>query len=277
MKDIWPIIIFCIVILLAGRTKLNIDKMKHLKSIEEFKRTNEQLFSDANKYAKLFGLEPGGDSDKKDDDKSKTSSKGSSSSSSSSSSSTGSISSKTDLGSYGKFSEASNKKSPLIMVYGGIDVGGRKSGEYMYDYLNKVGSSANIFVAKDANIDGKGAYQSVKNKLSEKSINPSKKILYLFSGGYKPGMSLLKDVSASEFDIIYLVDIWMGNSNVASFYKNLAESNRSKVRYFYTGTGAANSDAKNSLINTLNFYKANDRNDHMDTNNDAVNDLLNKI
>ena len=59
--------------------------------------------------------------------------------------------------------------------------------------------------------------------------------------------------------------------------KKLAEDNRGKVRYFYTGSGANNTGAKNALINTLNFYKANDNNDHMATNKDAVSDLLNKI
>jgi hypothetical protein len=243
--------------------------MKHLKSIDEFKITNEQLFSDANRFSKLFGL----DSTSKDSSDNKDPSSGGTDSSDTSSS----ISPKTELGDYGKFSEASKKNAPLIMVYGGIDVGSKKSGEYMYDYLGKIGSSANIFVAKDHKVEGKGSYKAVKDKLSEKSISPSKKILYLFSEGYKPGMELLKGVPASEFDLIYLVDIWMGNSKVASFYKNLAENNRGKVRYFYTGDGAKNSDAKDSLIKTLNFYRANDKNDHMSTNTDAVADLSNKL
>jgi hypothetical protein len=269
MKEIYGLLIFSIVILLAGYINIKKEKMKHLKSIDEFKIANEQLFSDANKFSKLFGL----DSPSKDSSDNKDSSSGGTDSSGASSS----ISAKTELGNYGKFSEASKKNAPLIMVYGGIDVGGKKSGEYMYDYLGKIGSSANIFVAKDHKVDGKGSYKAVKDKLSEKSISPSKKILYLFSGGYKPGMELLNSVSASEFDLIYLVDIWMGNSKVASFYKNLAENNRGKVRYFYSGDGAQNADAKNSLIKTLNFYKSNDQNNHMATNTDAVSDLSNKL
>jgi len=267
MKEIYGLLIFSIVILLAGYTNIKKEKMKHLKSIDEFKNTNEQLFSDANKFSKLFGLDSSGGND--------SSSGGTGSAGGTGASSA--LSSKTDLGDYGKFSESSKKNAPLIMVYGGIDVAGKKSGEYMYDYLGKIGSSANIFVAKDHKVDGKGSYKAVKNKLSEKSISPSKKILYLFSGGYKPGMELLNSVSASDFDMIYLVDIWMGNSKVASFYKNLAENNRGKVRYFHSGDGAQNSDAKNSLIKTLNFNKPNDKNDHMSTNTDAVADLLNKL
>jgi hypothetical protein len=275
MKEIYPILIFSLVVFICGYININKEKMKHLKSIDEFKKTNEQLFSDANRFAKLFGMDSSGGSDGKEGDSKSKDSGSSTSSGSSGSSST--MSAKTDIGNYGKFTEASDKKSPLIVVYGGIDVGGRKSGEYMYDYLSKIGSSANIFVAKDHNVDGKAAYDSLKNKLSEKSITPSKKILYLFSGGYKPGMDILKSVSASEFDIIYLVDIWMGSSKVADFYEKLAKDNRSKVRYFYTGSGAQNADAKNTIIKTLNFYKSNDNNDHMSTNKDAVSDLLNKI
>jgi hypothetical protein len=275
MKEIYPLLIFSLVVFMSGYININKEKMKHLKSIDEFKKTNEQLFSDANRFSKLFGLDStsteSGEKGKEGDNKS------SSSGSSSSSSSSSSMSAKTDIGDYGKFTEASSKKSPLIVVYGGIDVGGKKSGEYMYDYINKIGSSANIFVAKDHNVDGKAAYDSLKSKLSEKSITPSKKILYLFSGGYKPGMDLLKSVSASEFDLIYLVDIWMGSSKVADFYETLAKNNKEKVRYFYTGTGSANANAKNNLIKTLNFYKANDNNDHMATNKDAVSDLLNKL
>ena len=64
---------------------------------------------------------------------------------------------------------------------------------------------------------------------------------------------------------------------IFSFYKNLAENNRGKVRYFYSGDGAQNADAKNSLIKTLNFHKSNDQNNHMATNTDAVSDLSNKL
>lgn len=277
MKEIYPVIIFSIVLLFAGTININKEKMKHLKSIDEFKKTNEQLFSDAKKYAKLFGLDSTGSSSEDGEDKKDGSKSSGSSSSSSSSGSSGSLSAKTDVGSYGKFTEGSSKKSPLVVVFGGINVGGRKSGDYMYDYVNRIGTSANMFVANDHNVNGKSSYDALKNKLSEKSIVPSKKILYLFSGGYNPGMELLKSVGASEFDVIYLVDIWMGSSKVANFYEELAKNNVSKVRYFYTGTGSANANAKNNLIKTLNFYKANDNNDHMDTNKDAVSDLLNKL
>lgn len=265
MKWGWVIIVIALTILPVGYIHLNKERMKHLKSIEQFK-TNEQLFRrEIEGFSKLFG------GDKKDSSQS-------TSTSSSDSSSKGTISSdKMDIGDYGKFTEGKDKTSPLVVVYGGIDVGGRKSGEYMYDYLNKTGNSANLFVAKDSNINGKSAYEALKNKLSAKSINPSKKILYLFSGGYKPGMELLKSVSASEFDIIYLVDIWMGNSKVSDFYTNLCKNNRNKVKYFYTSFGANDSNATKNIIGSLNYYKLNGENDHMSTNKDAVSDLISNI
>jgi hypothetical protein len=242
--------------------------MKHIKSIQEFNKTDEQLFSDANRFSKLFGM---ASVDKPSEEISAT---GGTSPNYSAGSG---ITTKEVVGNYGNFSPGANKNSPLIMVFGGINVGGKKSGEYMYNYLGKVGNKANIFIANDHKVDGKGAYKYVKSKLSEKSINPSKKILYLFSGGYKPGMDLLKEVSASEFDLIYLVDIWMGNTTVANFYKDLAKNNRAKTKYFYSGSGAQNQGAKNSLVEFSGFSKLNGNNNHMETNNDAVTDLLGNI
>ncbi len=247
-----------------GYIHLNKKRMRHLKNIDEFKRMNEQLFKAETSFFKDIASP---------EDKATTNSSGSKEGGSSSET----ISNKTDIADYGKFSEAKDKKSPLVVVYGGIDVNGKKSGEYMYDYLNKLGNSANLFVAKDAKVDGKSAYDSLKRKLSDLSINPSKKILYVFSGGWKPAKDLLKSVSASEFDSIYLVDIWMGNDESSSFYKKLAEDNKSKVKYFYTSSGANNKSASDSIIKSVSTYKLNGNNDHMSTNNDAVSDLKSNI
>jgi len=254
------ILVLCVIVILTipmGYIHLNKKRMRHLKSIDEFKSLNEQLFkSEGSYFNKILDL-----GDNKND------------SSGSPGGSSGSISNKVDVSDYGKFSEAKNKTAPLVVVYGGIDVGGRKSGDYMYDYLNTLGNSVNLFVAKDANINGKSAYTSLKNKMSSLSINPSKKILYLFSGGWGPGKELLNSVSASEFDAIYLVDIWMGKDSSSSFYKKLAADNRSKVKYFYTSFGAQNKSATDDIIKSINYSKLNGNNDHMSTNIDAVSDL----
>ncbi len=263
------ILVLCVVTILTipmGYIHLNKQKMRHLKSIEEFKKVNEQLFkSEGSFFNKMLNL-----GDTKND---ATASAGGADSSGSSSGSSGTIDNKVDISDYGKFSEAKDKKAPLVVVYGGIDVAGKKSGVYMYDYLNTLGNSVNLFVAKDASINGKSAYTSLKNKLSDLSITPSKKILYLFSGGWSPGKDLLSSVSASEFDTIYLVDIWMGKDASSSFYKKLAADNRSKVKYFYTSFGANDKSASDAIIKAVNTSKLNGNNDHMSTNTDAVSDL----
>lgn len=174
---------------------------------------------------------------------------------------------------FGKFTAASNKNAPLVVVFGGIPVGGRQSGDYMYDYFNKTGNKYNLFVAKTHKVDGAGSYSSLQNKMKEDGIIPSKKILYLFSGGYLPGMSLLQKVGAKEFDKIYLVDIWMGNPVVSEFYKKLASENPKKVEYFYTTFGANNADASSAIASSSSKATKNPKNNHMETNVDAISSL----
>ncbi len=174
--------------------------------------------------------------------------------------------------SYGRFTPAKDKSAPLVVVFGGINVAGRESGDYMYDYFNKTGDKYNLFVAKNHKIDGEGAYQALKNKISSGEISPSKKILYLFSGGYKPGKPALTKFGAEEFDKILLVDIWMGNSPVADFYKNLASQNKDKVEYYYTDYGANNPSARNHISSVVT--KKEKVSGHMASNINAINSLL---
>jgi hypothetical protein len=250
--------------------------MKHLKSIDQFLRVDEQLFgADVRKFGeRLFGKEPSsssksnanpvdaspqGDSNKKGSDiKVQKTDKAPDSAK--------------DLGSYGKFTSSSNVNSPLVVVYGGIDVGGRKSGVYMYDYFGGFGDKYNLFVAKDANINGLEAYKAIQNKVGN---SPSKKILYLFSGGYRPGKKLLEEYGAKEFDKIYLVDIWMGNESVGSFYNKLAQENPDKVEYYYTSFGANNSSARDKISSSVKVKMQQLSNNHMETNLDAVKSLSN--
>jgi hypothetical protein len=231
--------------------------MKHLKSIDEFKQVNEQLFgNDTRELTKgiLKIMDPkSGDADSKSDD-----TKG------------GPDKEAVKVGDYGKFTEGSSKSSPLSIVFGGISQGGKQSGEYMYDYFNKTGNKLNLFIAANSNVNGKSSYDSVMKK----GITPSKKILYLFSEGYKPGMELLKSVGADEFDKIYLVDILMSNATVSDFYTKLAKNNKGKVEYYYTSFGADNNTARNTISQAVSKSSANSKNDHMDTNNDAISALL---
>ena len=240
------------------------NRMKHLKSIDEFKEVNEQLFgNDTRELTK--GLLKIMDPKSADVDSKSSDTKGA----------TGTAPGKAagSVGDYGKFSDGASKSSPLAIVFGGIPVGGKQSGEYMYDYFNKTGNKLNLFVASNSNVNGKASYDSVMKK----DITPSKKILYLFSGGYKPGMELLKSVGADTFDKIYLVDIWMGNASVSDFYTKLARENKGKVEYYYTSFGANNNTARNSISQSVSKSVSNNKNDHMDTNNDAVEALMKYI
>jgi len=175
-----------------------------------------------------------------------------------------------DIGSYGKLKVA-NSNSPLLVVFGGIDVGGRQSGVYMWDYMNKISNDYNIFVAKNSNVDGKKAYDELNKKMSENNINPSTRILYLFSGGYRAGMSILQS-NNNDFTSIYLVDIWMGNSTVSDFYKKYIDNNARKTRYYYTLFGATNPQARDYIASRASVKKINNSG-HMDTNLDAINTL----
>jgi len=247
--------------------------MRHLKNIDTFFGLNEQLFGNAaTKIAKeLFGSKKGSTA---------TTYSGTSPQPSISNGETkGEVKiqktdrppdSAKDLGSYGKFTQGANPNSPLVVVYGGTDVGGRKSGVYMYDYFGGFENRYNLFVAKDPNINGLEAYKAIKNKVGSA---PSKKILYLFSGGYRPGKKLLEQVGAGEFDKIYLVDIWMGNQPVGDFYSKLAEGNGKKIEYYYTSFGGNNSSATNRIASASSVKIKQKENSHMKTNEDAVKSL----
>ena len=245
--------------------------MKHLKSISEYSKLDEQLFgSEVKKFSDAFFGK------KKD-------SKGSSDSNTGDSKNKGSqkvevVKTDTppakakDLGSYGKFSPGKTPSDPLVAVYGGTDVGGRKSGIYMYDYFGSVADNYNLFVATDHNVNGASSYKALKDKVGN---SPSKKILYLFSGGYRPGMDVLNKYGASEFDKIYLVDPWMGNKKTEDFYIKLAKENPSKVEYYYTSFGANSNTAKSGVVDAVNVKNAQKENNHMKTNEDAVSSLIN--
>lgn len=175
---------------------------------------------------------------------------------------------KTSINDYGEILFSKNKTAPLLMVYGGINVGGKKSGVYMWDYVNKLKNKYTIFVANDHKVNGLNSYKKVLESLKENNITPSSKILYLFSGGYKPGKELLNS-NSGDFSEILLVDIWMGGS-VGDFYKKFVKDNSSKVKYYYTSFGSQNDEAKNFISKLVSSVK---NSSHMETNTDAVNNL----
>ncbi len=180
----------------------------------------------------------------------------------------------------GKFSIAADAEAPLLMVFGGIDVGGVHSGAYMWNYMNRLKDRFHIFVARSNTVNGAHAYRAVTTALDDNGLEPSTQILYLFSGGYRPGMDLLPGGGAALFSSIYLVDIWMGvtqksGSVVPDFYKKLVDANASKITYVYTAFGANNDKARDYIAKKARgiLVKGSGMPAHMSTNSVAVGTL----
>jgi hypothetical protein len=167
-----------------------------------------------------------------------------------------------DIPGYGKLSMARDANAPLLVVFGGIDVGGIQSGVYMWNYMSNIKDRFHIFVALRNNVNGTLAYRSLISRLQAKGLTPpSKKILYLFSGGYRPGIDLLTSGGPKLFSSIYLVDIWMGasrrfGSGVPDFYKALVDRNAAKITYVYTSFGANNDAARDYIANKVGRARA---------------------
>ena len=161
-----------------------------------------------------------------------------------------------DIPDYGKLSLSPAASAPLLVVFGGIDVGGIQSGRYMWNYMNTIKDRFHIFVSKNNTVNGLRAYRSLTSTLKEKGLTPSSQILYLFSGGYRPGMDLLPGNGVALFSSIYLVDIWMGvtersGSTVPDFYRALVDKNAAKITYVYTAFGANNNKTRDYIANQV--------------------------
>ncbi|HSB64194.1 MAG TPA: hypothetical protein VLJ18_08510 [Thermoanaerobaculia bacterium] len=185
-----------------------------------------------------------------------------------------------DVPTYGKFSAASDASAPLLVVFGGIDVDGVHSGVYMWNYMKDVKDRFHIFVARSNTVNGTHAHTALTSALKAQSLTPSQQILYLFSGGYRPGMDLLPSNGPNLFSSIFLVDIWMGvtkksGSTVPDFYKTLADGHSAKITYVFTTFGANNDKARDYIANRLGsgravLVKGGGMAVHMSTNSVAV-------
>jgi hypothetical protein len=161
-----------------------------------------------------------------------------------------------DIPGDGKLSKASDASAPLLVVLGGIDVSRIPSGQYMWNYMNTIKNRFHIFVAQSNAVNGPHAYRSLMSTLKAQGLTPSKQILYLFSGGYRPAMDLLVGGGPALFSSIYLVDIWMGDSSVSDFYKALVNANAAKITYVYTTFGANNKKARDYIANKVGSQRA---------------------
>lgn len=178
-----------------------------------------------------------------------------------------------------------NKTAPLIVVFGGTDVGGKTSGQYMYDYFTSdILSKYNVFIANSSRINGDKAWKEIIEKCTELGIFPTKKILYLFSGGYLPAMGINKNLDInkridylnSNFDKIFLVDIWIGEGG-STFYKKLAEKYGKKLEYYSYGGQNSAGGSSNISVRKIIISKAYksflNSPDHMKTNLEAIKSL----
>lgn len=179
---------------------------------------------------------------------------------------------------YGRLSVAPKTSAPLLVVFGGIDVDRVRSGIYMWNYMDGVKDRFHIFVAASNTVNGDDAFRALKSTLEEKGLTPSNQILYLFSGGWRPGVKVLRAGGRTLFSSIYLVDIWMGVSKQSGsaspdFYKALAKEYGAKITYVYTKFGANNSSARDYIagkVGTAVLVEGSDMSTHMSTNTAAV-------
>jgi hypothetical protein len=175
------------------------------------------------------------------------------------------------------------KSAPLLVVFGGTVVDGRTSGDYMWDFMNDLKDKFHIFVADNNSVKGKEAFDALTDKITKEGLTPSKQILYLFSGGWRPGIPVLRDVGAKQFSAIFLVDIWMGVGDVSGtmspdFYKALVDKESAKITYIFTRNGPDNPDLRDAIKKKLgdkatfvDYQKGVDHTKtHMSTNTVAV-------
>jgi hypothetical protein len=178
-----------------------------------------------------------------------------------------------DVPGHGKFSVSSKPDLPLLVVFGGIAVrpsqmdGVKRkkdddkpvqSDVYMWNYMNPIKNRFHIFVSHPPrSVNGPKAYDALMTTVQNQQLAPSQQTLYLFSGGYLPGMDLLGDKTyANKFSAIFLVDIWMGNAATEDFYAHFVNTNADRVNYIFTQGGAANNDARDKLVRRLGPQKA---------------------
>jgi hypothetical protein len=183
-----------------------------------------------------------------------------------------------DIPHYGKLSVAPKTSAALLVVFGGIDVHGVRSGIYMWKYMDGIKDRFHIFVAVSNTVNGDDAYRALKKALDEKGLAPSTQILYLFSGGWRPGVSVLRAGGRTLFSSICLVDIWMGvskhsGSTSPDFYRALAKEYGPKITYVYTKFGANNSAARDYIAGNAGnalLVEGSGMSTHMSTNTAAV-------
>lgn len=183
-----------------------------------------------------------------------------------------------DVAGQGKLWVADKASLPLLVVFGGValtpsQMDGVKrpkdddkpvqSSDYMWKYMDPLNKRFHIFVSLSPDsVNGIKAYDELMKVVTDHKLAPSQQILYLFSGGWLPGMHLLRNKTyLAKFSAIFLVDIWMGigrRSGTLSpdFYTHFVNTNADRVTYVYTKVGPDNDDARDKLVNKLGSQRA---------------------
>jgi hypothetical protein len=166
-----------------------------------------------------------------------------------------------------------------VVVFGGQRSSGRESGDYMFDYFGPIlGQDAVVFVAKNAYVSARGALKWAEDNYEKRQEGPSKKVLYLFSLAWRPGRAFAPDFS--EFDKVYLVDIWMGAKESFDVYIPAVRANPKKFVFIYTETGTAASEETLATMRAtgVESYKLSKAHyNHFSCNNFAVTQLKNYL
>lgn len=130
---------------------------------------------------------------------------------------------------HGKFTPAPTTGAPFIAVYGGSDVAGTPSGVYMYTYVTpKLTAKNNVYVAANYRVPG---VQSHDEGAARVQGTPSKRILYMFSGGELPCRKVYEKYGAT-FDRVYLVDAFLAQST--QVWANFISKDPTKFVFVYT-------------------------------------------
>ncbi len=111
-------------------------------------------------------------------------------------------------GSYGQFkSSMNNKNAQLIFVVGGLDVGGRKCGAYMWDYFTD-GMTGKYHVYVKSTHESSSATNALAEAWSimkQHGLQSYKSVCYFFSAGNKAALPVLKATPPSKWHAIFLV------------------------------------------------------------------------
>jgi lysozyme len=111
-------------------------------------------------------------------------------------------------GSLGQFkSSMNNKNAPFIFVVGGLDVRGRKCGEYMWDYFTDAATGKYHVYVKSTHDSGNAtsALSEAWSIMKQHGLQSYKSVCYYFSAGNKASLPVLKQVSPTKWHAIFLV------------------------------------------------------------------------